>query len=46
MLAFSFGDSLIKVFYIASKINNLISDRVTVVLLLCVFIAKIKEDAA
>lgn len=46
MLTFSFGDSSIKIFYRSSKIKNLISDRVTVVLLLSVFNAKIKEDAA
>lgn len=46
MLAFCFRDSLIKVFYIGSKIKSLISDRLTVELLLSVFNAKIKEDAA
>lgn len=46
MLAFCFCDSLIKVFYIASKIKSLISDRLTVELLLSVFNDKIKEDAA
>lgn len=43
MLAISFGDSLIKVAYIASKIKNLISDRIIVVLLLSVFNAKMRD---